>query len=134
MTSMTSMITTVLIAIALISLLVGCIGIMNIMYVTVTERTKEIGLRMSIGAKNAAILMQFLTESIILSLIGGVIGLLLGVGLSYVVAMAMSLPFVINPLWMVISFVSCAILGLIAGFFPALKASRTDPINALRYE
>ena len=134
MTSMTSMITTVLIAIALISLLVGCIGIMNIMYVTVTERTKEIGLRMSIGAKNAAILMQFLTESIILSLIGGVIGLLLGIGLSYVVALAMSLPFVINPVWMVISFVSCAVLGLIAGFFPALKASRTDPINALRYE
>ena len=134
MTSMTSMITTVLIAIALISLLVGCIGIMNIMYVTVTERTKEIGLRMSIGAKNAAILMQFLTESIILSLIGGVIGLLLGVGLSYVVALAMSLPFVINGVWMVIAFVSCAILGLIAGFFPALKASQTDPINALRYE
>ena len=134
MTSMTGMITTVLIAIALISLLVGCIGIMNIMYVTVTERTKEIGLRMSIGAKNAAILMQFLTESIILSLIGGVFGLLLGVGLSYVVALAMSLPFVINTLWMVISFVSCAVLGLIAGFFPALKASRTDPINALRYE
>ena len=134
MTSMTSMITTVLIAIALISLLVGCIGIMNIMYVTVTERTKEIGLRMSIGAKNAAILMQFLTESIILSLIGGVLGLLLGIGLSYVVALVMSLPFVVNGLWMVIAFVSCAVLGLIAGFFPALKASRTDPINALRYE
>ena len=134
MTSMTGMITTVLIAIALISLLVGCIGIMNIMYVTVTERTKEIGLRMSIGAKNAAILMQFLTESIILSLIGGVLGLLLGIGLSYVVALVMSLPFVVNVLWMFISFVSCAILGLIAGFFPALKASRTDPINALRYE
>ena len=134
MTSMTSMITTVLIAIALISLLVGCIGIMNIMYVTVTERTKEIGLRMSIGAKNAAILMQFLTESIILSLIGGVIGMVLGVGLSYIVALAMSLPFVVNVMWMVIAFVSCAILGLISGFFPALKASRTDPINALRYE
>ena len=134
MTSMTSMITTVLIAVALISLLVGCIGIMNIMYVTVTERTKEIGLRMSIGAKNAAILMQFLTESIILSLIGGVLGLLLGLGLSYVVTLVMSLPFVVNGLWMVIAFVSCAVLGLIAGFFPALKASRTDPINALRYE
>ena len=134
MTSMTSMITTVLIAIALISLLVGCIGIMNIMYVTVTERTKEIGLRMSIGAKNAAILMQFLTESIILSLIGGVLGLLLGVGLSYVVTMIMNIPFVINVLWMFIAFISCAVLGLIAGFFPALKASRTDPINALRYE
>ncbi len=134
MTSMTGMITTVLIAIALISLLVGVIGIMNIMYVTVTERTKEIGLRMSIGAKNAAILMQFLTESMILSLIGGVLGMLLGLGLSYVVALAMSLPFVINGVWMVISFVSCAVLGLIAGFFPALKASRTDPINALRYE
>ena len=134
MSSMTGMITTVLVAIALISLLVGCIGIMNIMYVTVTERTKEIGLRMSIGAKNAAILMQFLTESIILSLIGGVVGLLLGIGLSYIVATAMSLPFIINGVWMVISCVSCAILGLIAGFFPALKASRTDPINALRYE
>ena len=134
MTSMTSMITTVLIAIALISLLVGCIGIMNIMYVTVTERTKEIGLRMSIGAKNAAILMQFLTESIILSLIGGVLGLALGIALSYIVTLIMSLPFVINVLWMIISFVSCAILGLISGFFPALKASRTDPINALRYE
>ena len=133
-TSMTGMITTVLIAIALISLLVGCIGIMNIMYVTVTERTKEIGLRMSIGAKNAAILMQFLTESIILSLIGGVLGLLLGLALSYIVTLVMSLPFVINVLWMFISFISCAILGLIAGFFPALKASRTDPINALRYE
>ena len=134
MTSMTGMITTVLIAIALISLLVGCIGIMNIMYVTVTERTKEIGLRMSIGAKNAVILMQFLTESIILSLIGGVLGLVLGVALSYVVDLIMSLPFIVNVLWMIISFVSCAVLGLIAGFFPALKASRTDPINALRYE
>ena len=134
MSSMTGMITTVLVAIALISLLVGCIGIMNIMYVTVTERTKEIGLRMSIGAKNSAILMQFLTESIILSLIGGVIGLMLGLLLSYVVSLAMSLPYVVNVGWMIISFVSCAILGLISGFFPALKASRTDPINALRYE
>ena len=134
MSSMTGMITTVLVAIALISLLVGCIGIMNIMYVTVTERTKEIGLRMSIGAKNSAILMQFLTESIILSLIGGVIGLLLGLLLSYVVSLAMSMPYIVNVPWMFISFVSCAILGLISGFFPALKASRTDPINALRYE
>ena len=134
MTSMTGMITTVLIAIALISLLVGCIGIMNIMYVTVTERTKEIGLRMSIGAKNSAILLQFLTESIILSLIGGVLGLILGVVLSYFVDLIMSLPFIVNVLWMIISFVSCAVLGLIAGFFPALKASRTNPINALRYE
>lgn len=134
MTSMTGLITMVLVAIALISLLVGCIGIMNIMYVTVTERTKEIGLRMSIGAKNSAILMQFLTESMILSLIGGVLGMLLGIGLSFVVTMAMSLPFIINVLWMVIACVSCAILGLISGFFPAMKASRTDPINALRYE
>lgn len=134
MNSMTGMITTVLIAIALISLLVGVIGIMNIMYVTVTERTKEIGLRMSIGAKNAVILMQFLTESIILSLIGGVMGMLLGIGLSYVAALVMSLPFVVNVMWMFIAFIACAILGLIAGFFPALKASRTDPINALRYE
>lgn len=134
MTSLTGTITTVLIAIALISLLVGVIGIMNIMYVTVTERTKEIGLRMSIGAKNSVILMQFLCESIILSLIGGVLGIIFGVALSYVVSVLMSLPFVVNVLWMVLSFVVCAVLGLIAGFFPALKASRTDPINALRYE
>ena len=134
MTSVTGTITTVLIAIALISLMVGVIGIMNIMYVTVTERTKEIGLRMSIGARNSLILMQFLTESMILSVIGGIFGMLLGILLSYLVAMFMSLPFVVNPLWMVISFVACAVLGLIAGFFPALKASRTDPINALRYE
>ena len=134
MTSLTGTITTVLVAIALISLLVGCIGIMNIMYVTVTERTKEIGLRMSIGAKNSVILMQFLVESIILSLIGGVLGMILGVGLSYIVATVMHLPFAVNGLWIVISFVSCAILGLISGFFPALKASQTDPINALRYE
>lgn len=134
MTSLTGTITTVLVAIALISLMVGVIGIMNIMYVTVTERTKEIGLRMSIGARNALILLQFLCESMILSLIGGVFGMLLGVLLSYAVATFMSLPFVVNPLWMVISFVACAVLGLIAGFFPALKASHTDPINALRYE
>ena len=134
MTSVTGTITTVLVAIALISLMVGVIGIMNIMYVTVTERTKEIGLRMSIGARNALILMQFLCESMIMSLIGGIFGMLLGVLLSYLVATVMSLPFVVNPLWMVISFVACAVLGLIAGFFPALKASRTDPINALRYE
>ena len=134
MTSLTGTITTVLVAIALISLMVGVIGIMNIMYVTVTERTKEIGLRMSIGARNALILLQFLCESMILSLIGGVFGMLLGVLLSYAVATFMSLPFVVNPLWMVISFVACAVLGLIAGFFPAMKASHTDPINALRYE
>ena len=134
MSSVTGVITAVLVAIALISLLVGCIGIMNIMYVTVTERTKEIGLRMSIGAKNSAILMQFLTESIILSLIGGVIGLFLGLLLSYVVSLAMSMPYVVNVPWMFISFISCAVLGIISGFFPALKASRTDPINALRYE
>ena len=134
MTSVTGTITTVLVAIALISLMVGVIGIMNIMYVTVTERTKEIGLRMSIGARNALILMQFLTESMILSVIGGIFGMLLGILLSYLAATIMSLPFVVNPLWMFISFVACAVLGLIAGFFPALKASRTDPINALRYE
>ncbi len=134
MTSVTGTITTVLVAIALISLMVGVIGIMNIMYVTVTERTKEIGLRMSIGARNALILMQFLTESMILSVIGGIFGMLLGILLSYLAATVMSLPFVVNPLWMFISFVACAVLGLIAGFFPALKASRTDPINALRYE
>lgn len=134
MTSLTGTITTVLVAIALISLIVGVIGIMNIMYVTVTERIKEIGLRMSIGAKNYVILMQFLCESIIMSLTGGLIGVLMGILASYFVSTVMSLPFVINVLWIVISFFVCAFLGLLAGFFPALKASRTDPINALRYE
>lgn len=134
MNSLTGTITTVLVAIALISLLVGVIGIMNIMYVTVTERTKEIGLRMSIGARNTAILMQFLCESIMLSLVGGALGILVGIGATSLVTKLMSLPFVVNVLWILISFVVCAFLGLMAGFFPALKASRTDPINALRYE
>lgn len=134
MNNITSMLTILLTAIAAISLLVGGIGIMNIMYVTVTERTREIGLRMAVGAKNRNILMQFLTESTILSLIGGIIGLLLGLVLSFVAASVLSWPFIFSTTAAVVSFIVCAAIGIFFGWYPARKASNLDPINALRYE
>ncbi|MDR2804149.1 MAG: ABC transporter permease [Dysgonamonadaceae bacterium] len=134
MNSVTGFLTVLLAAIASISLLVGGIGIMNIMYVTVTERIKEIGLRMSIGAKNKDILLQFLCESIILSLIGGVIGILLGLLLSYAASKGLSWPFIISIPSVGISFLVCAATGVFFGWYPAKKASSLDPINALRYE
>jgi ABC-type antimicrobial peptide transport system, permease component len=134
MDSVTGMLTILLAAIAAISLLVGGIGIMNIMYVTVTERTREIGLRMSIGAKNKDILQQFLFESTILSLIGGIIGIALGIGLSYVACYFLNWPFAANVFIIIISFAVCAIIGIFFGWYPARKAANLDPINALRYE
>lgn len=134
MKSITGMMTTLLTAIAAISLIVGGIGIMNIMYVTVTERTKEIGLRMSIGAHNSSIMMQFLCESVILSLIGGVIGILLGLLLSYILTTIMELPFIVSSTAVILSFVVCAATGIFFGWYPAKKAASLDPINALRYE
>lgn len=132
--SVTGFLTILLAAIASISLLVGGIGIMNIMYVTVTERTREIGLRMSIGAKNKDILLQFLFESTILSLVGGVIGILLGLLLSYAASSALNWPFVVSTTAVVVSFFVCAATGMFFGWYPARKASNLDPINALRYE
>ena len=134
MGNITGMLTMLLAAIASISLIVGGIGIMNIMYVTVTERTKEIGLRMSIGAPNKSILMQFLTESTILSLIGGVIGIIVGLLLSFLVSYLLSWPFVVSSTAIMVSFLVCAATGVFFGWYPAKKASKLDPITALRYE
>lgn len=134
MTSISGLMTTLLTAIAAISLIVGGIGIMNIMYVTVTERTKEIGLRMSIGAHNRSILMQFLCESVILSIIGGIIGILLGILISYILSLVQGWPFLVSSTAIILSFVVCAATGIFFGWYPAKKAASLDPINALRYE
>lgn len=132
--SVTSLMTTLLAAIASISLVVGGIGIMNIMYVTVTERTKEIGLRMAIGAHNRDIKLQFLCESVILSLIGGVIGIIFGLIISYVTSKLLNMPYVVSEMAIVASFVVCALTGIFFGWYPAKKAANMDPISALRYE
>ena len=134
MNSVSGFLTVLLAAIASISLIVGGIGIMNIMYVTVTERTKEIGLRMSIGAHNKDILMQFLCESTILSLIGGIIGILFGLALSLLISGMLGWPFIVSTPAVGISFVVCAATGIFFGWYPAKKAASLDPINALRYE
>jgi putative ABC transport system permease protein len=134
MDSISGFLTTLLAAIASISLIVGGIGIMNIMYVTVTERTKEIGLRMSIGAHNKDILLQFLCESTILSLIGGIIGILLGLLLSFLASSMLNWPFIVSTSAVGISFLVCAATGIFFGWYPAKKAASLDPITALRYE
>jgi putative ABC transport system permease protein len=134
MTSVTDILTILLGAIAGISLLVGGIGIMNIMYVSVTERTREIGLRMSLGGRGADILMQFLFESILLSVFGGLIGILLGLVASRVVAALTSWPITVMMGSVILSFVVCTAIGVFFGWYPARKASDLDPIEALRYE
>ena len=124
----------VAILLGMISLLVGSIGVMNIMLVTVTERTREIGIRKAVGAKSAAILVQFLNEAVVLTLIGGVIGLILGFGLAGVVAVFLKIPFVV-PVWVVASSLAVtALVGVLAGLYPAARAARMNPITALRYE
>ena len=118
----------------MVSLLVGSIGVMNIMLVTVTERTREIGIRKAVGARRGVILLQFLNESIMLSLIGGFLGMLIGFGFAALANMALHIPFVV-PVWVVVSAVMVtSIVGLGAGLYPASKAAKMDPINALRYE
>lgn len=132
--NVTGMLTILLSAIAGISLVVGGIGIMNIMYVTVTERTREIGLRMSIGALTKDIMMQFLVESIILSLTGGFFGIVLGVGISFLASTLLSWPFILSGTSIAIAFLVCAATGVFFGWYPARRASQLDPIVALRYE
>ena len=134
LTSTTDIMTTLLAAVAGISLLVGGIGIMNIMYVSVTERTREIGLRMSIGAKGMDILAQFLIESILISVTGGLIGVLFGVGSALVVNVVAHFPIYIQPWSVLLSFVVCTVTGVFFGWYPAKKAAQLDPIEAIRYE
>ncbi len=134
MSSTMDTVTLILVVAAAFSLLVAGIGIMNIMLVSVTERTKEIGLRMAVGARGIDISNQFLIESIIISVTGGAIGILLGVGLAEGGNMFFKLPVSI-PMWsIVVSFIVCSIIGIGFGYFPARKAARLDPIEAIRYE
>lgn len=134
MNSTTNMMTILLGCVAGISLIVGGIGIMNIMYVSVTERTREIGLRMSVGARGIDILNQFLIEAILLSVTGGVIGVALGIGASYAVKMLAHWPIYIEIWTIVMSFAVCTFTGVFFGWYPAKKAARLDPIEAIRYE
>ncbi len=134
MNSTTQMLTILLGCVAGISLIVGGIGIMNIMYVSVTERTREIGLRMSVGARGVDILNQFLIEAIMLSVTGGVIGVLLGLGASYAIQAFAHWPAVVQPWTIVMSFAVCTLTGVFFGWYPAKKAAKLDPIEAIRYE
>ena len=134
MNSTTDMLTILLGCVAGISLIVGGIGIMNIMYVSVTERTREIGLRMSVGARGIDILNQFLIEAILLSVTGGIIGVLLGVCASYAVNTFAHWPISIQPWSIVMSFAVCTFTGVFFGWYPAKKAAKLDPIEAIRYE
>ena len=134
MTSTMDMMTILLACIASISLVVGGIGIMNIMYVSVTERTREIGLRMSIGAKGRHILWQFLIEAVIISVTGGIIGVLFGIGASTAINLILKWPIYVQPASVLLSFAVCTLTGIFFGWYPARKASRLNPIDALRFE
>ena len=130
----TDLMTTLLACIAGISLVVGGIGIMNIMYVSVTERTREIGLRMSVGARGVDILSQFLIEAILISITGGVIGVIIGCGASFMIKSIAHWPVFIQPWSVLLSFAVCTITGVFFGWYPAKKAADLDPIDAIRYE
>ena len=130
----TDLMTTLLACIAGISLVVGGIGIMNIMYVSVTERTREIGLRMSVGARGVDILSQFLIEAILISITGGLIGVIIGCGASFMIKAIARWPVFIQPWSVLLSFLVCTVTGVFFGWYPAKKAADLDPIDALRYE
>jgi putative ABC transport system permease protein len=130
----TQVMTTLLGAVAAVSLLVGGIGIMNIMLVSVTERTREIGLRLAIGALEREVLLQFLIEAVVLAALGGLVGMIIATGASYLLAGAMGVPYVFGPAINVLSLVFAAGIGVVFGYFPAKRAARMDPIEALRHE
>ncbi len=134
MNSTTNMLTILLGCVAGISLIVGGIGIMNIMYVSVTERTREIGLRMSVGARGMDILNQFLIEAILLSVTGGIIGVMIGISASYAIKLLAHWPIAIQAWTIIMSFAVCTFTGIFFGWYPAKKAAQLDPIEALRYE
>ena len=130
----TQVMTTLLGAVAAVSLLVGGIGIMNIMLVSVTERTREIGLRLAIGALEREVLLQFLIEAVVLAALGGVVGIVIATGASIVLAGVMSVPYLFDPTINLLSFVFSAGIGVLFGYFPARRAAQMDPIEALRHE
>lgn len=134
MTATTTILTGLLGAVAAVSLVVGGIGIMNIMLVSVTERTREIGIRLAIGALERQVLTQFLVEAVVLSLFGGISGIALGLGVAYAVSGLMSLPFTVDPTIVALAFGVSALIGIAFGYFPARRAARLDPIEALRHE
>ena len=134
MTSTTSLMTTLLGAVAAVSLLVGGIGVMNIMLVSVTERTREIGIRLAIGALESQVLMQFLVEAFVLALLGGVLGIALGLGIAVAASYGMQIPFAPSPFIIALSVAFSGAIGVVFGFFPARRAARLDPIEALRHE
>lgn len=134
LSGITDILTGLLSAVAAVSLLVGGIGIMNIMLVSVTERTREIGIRLAVGAQAHQVLSQFLVEAIVLSLIGGLIGIVLGLVLGLVGANALSVPFIPDPQIVLLAFGFSAAVGVVFGFFPARRAARLNPIDALRHE
>ena len=134
LSSINSVLSGMLTSVAAVSLLVGGIGIMNIMLVSVTERTREIGIRLAIGATSRQVLTQFLVEAVVLSLIGGMIGVLLGLGLAFGASRFAAIPFVPDPLVIALAFVFSAMVGVVFGWFPARRAARMDPIEALRHQ
>jgi putative ABC transport system permease protein len=126
--------TTLLGAVAAVSLLVGGIGIMNIMLVSVTERTREIGLRLAVGALEGEVLLQFLIEAVVLSALGGLVGIVVATAASYLGARLMAVPYVFDPSINLLSLLFSAAIGVLFGYFPARRAARLDPIEALRHE
>ena len=134
MTGTTTSLTALLSAVAAVSLLVGGIGIMNIMLVSVTERTREIGIRLAIGALERQILLQFIVEAVVLSLFGGVLGVLVGLGLAWMATANLSVPFMLDGRIIVIAFGFSAMIGVMFGYFPARRAAHLDSIEALRHE